>query len=107
MKASLCVLCAVAVFAAPAIGQQTRRADPTVVPGATAESKVAPRNSGVNEPSGTPRRAIREGRGDTSAASSKGRFQQDLAECRTREPEAVQPCLKETYAARAEGLYKD
>lgn len=106
MKAFVSLLCAVFVFAAPAMGQQTRRAESTVVPGAAAEPPVVPRSSGVHEPSGTQRRATHEAR-SPSAASTRGRFQQDLAECRAREPESVQPCVRETYAARAEGLYKD
>jgi len=46
-------------------------------------------------------------RGGQMSASGAQRFRQDLAECNTMAGGEKQSCLKEMYAARAQGLYRD
>ena len=123
MRSMIALSCIAASLAAAPVGAQTESpgtatqapaANPAAPesrtsPGALREGPTlgASRERTIDEPADRPAGRISETAPSPRAGSGNARFRDDLASCRTLEPESQTSCRREMSAARAQGLYRN
>ena len=123
MRSTIVLSCIAATLVAAPLSAQTRSpgsaSEWSAATLAAPESRTSPgalREGGrlgasqertVDEPADRPAGRISETAPSPRAGSGDAQFLEDLASCRTREPESQTSCRREMYAARAQGLYRN